>query len=197
MIKRVSAARNRDTLLGLEGQGAVSYWKGFRAVLKGQWGFDKRAYYPPPDPINAMLSFGYTLLLTDVKAAVRAAGLDPYLGVFHVVDYGRPSLALDLEEEWRAVIVDAMVLRLVNSGQIKPHDFEYVSKNGQPSGVRLLSEPRKLFLRAYQERVNQRALYPPSNQIETFRRMFLLQAQALARVVLAEGKIAYKPYTGK
>lgn len=197
MGKRVKGAPDRDTLLGLEGQGAVSYWKGFRALLKGQWGFDRRAYYPPPDPINALLSFGYTLLLNDIQGALRTVGLDPYLGVFHVIDYGRPSLALDLEEEWRAIIVDPMVLGLVNRGQIRPSDFELVSKNnGQKPGVYLQEKARQRFLQAYQQRTHQFALYPPIGKQETFRRMFLLQAQAFARVVLADGTIEYKPYTG-
>lgn len=197
MAKRVPAAPDRDTLLGLEGQGAVSYWKGFRALLKGQWGFDRRAYYPPPDPINALLSFGYTLLLNDIQGALRSIGLDPYLGIFHVIDYGRPSLALDLEEEWRAVIVDPMVLGLVNSGKIRPTDFELASKmNGNKPGVYLQKEARQRFLHAYQLRIHERAMYPPIGKQETFRRMFLLQAQAFARVVLADGTIPYQPYVG-
>jgi CRISPR-associated protein Cas1 len=197
MARRIGSVTDRETLLGLEGQGAVVYWRGFRALLKGEWGFDRRAYYPPPDPINALLSFGYTLLANDVRAAVRTIGLDPYLGVFHVVDYGRPSLALDMMEEWRPIIVDAMVLGLVNQGVIQPHEFKLVSNGYHKSpGVYLVDEARKRFLRAYALRVNELAVYPPTGKKEKFRRMFHLQAQALARSVLSGGKVTYQAYVG-
>ncbi|MGH2542390.1 MAG: CRISPR-associated endonuclease Cas1, partial [Ardenticatenaceae bacterium] len=110
MARRVETAANLDSLRGIEGQAAVSYWRGFRALLGREWGFEKRAYRPPTDPINCCLSLGYTRLLTQIQGAVEATGLDPYLGSFHTVDWGRASLALDLEEEWRPVIVDALVL---------------------------------------------------------------------------------------
>lgn len=197
MIKRVHTADNRELLLGTEGQGAAAYFGGFRALLKGEWGFDKRAYYPPPDPINALLSFGYTLLLNDVRAALRTIGLDPYLGVFHVIDYGRPSLALDLMEEWRPIIVDAMVLGVVNRGYIKGEEFQLVSNAYHKSpGVRLIDGARKRFLRAYEQRVNEVALYQPTGKRETFRRIFHLQAQAFAQTILSSGKVQYQPYVG-
>ena len=78
---------------------AAAYFGAWRAALPKTWGFDGRAFYPPPDPINAMLSFGYTLALHDVLTAIQITGLDPYLGTFHVIEAGRPSLALDLLEE--------------------------------------------------------------------------------------------------
>lgn len=194
MAARVGTAHNLDMLRGFEGQAAVAYWSGFRALLRGAWGFEKRAYRPPPDPINALLSFGYTLLLTEIHGVVQTVGLEPHLGVLHAVDYGRPSLALDLEEEWRPIIVDAMVLGLVNRGEITADDFERADE-GAP-GVCLRDEARKTFLRAYESRVSDRAPYPQTGNAETFRRMFLLQAQAFARVVLEPGVPIYRPYTG-
>ncbi|HBY96648.1 MAG TPA: CRISPR-associated endonuclease Cas1 [Chloroflexi bacterium] len=194
MAARVGTARDLDTLRGFEGQAAVAYWSGFRALLRGTWGFEKRAYHPPPDPINALLSFGYTLLLIEIHGAVQTIGLEPHLGVLHALDYGRPSLALDLEEEWRPIIVDAMVLGLINRGEIAAEEFERTDEEGPD--VFLRDEGRKTFLRAYESRVNERAPYSQTGNAETFRRMFLLQAQAFARAVLEPGVPVYQPYTG-
>ena len=106
MKKRLDSARTLDEIRGLEGMAAKNYFSLFRRLLRSprdgeKWGFDRREYYPPPDPVNAMLSFGYTLLLNDLIAACQLAGLDPDLGFFHAIDYGKPSMALNLEEEFR------------------------------------------------------------------------------------------------
>ena len=118
MGHRADAAQNLDELRGFEGQGAKEYFSLFRRLLKppvdGQgWGFERRAYYPPPDPINAVLSFTYSLLLRDVVTACELIGLDPYLGFFHVIDYGRPSMALDLMEEFRFQLQAQKMARFV------------------------------------------------------------------------------------
>ena len=206
MAKRIGQARTLDELRGLEGQAAKEYFSLFRRLLArprdgADWGFDRRAYYPPTDPVNAMLSFGYTLLLNDMEAACAMVGLDAYLGCFHAIDYGRPSMALDLIEEFRPVIVDSLVLDLVNHGQLGLRDFQARrSDEGEEEApleqavrpIYLTDEGRKKFLTGYAERVNEVAAAPGSGQRTTFRRMFQLQAQGMARVILGEAS-AYLP----
>ncbi len=201
MAKRINQARTLDELRGLEGQAAKEYFSLFRRLLArprdgADWGFERRAYYPPTDPINAMLSFGYTLLLNDMVSACTMVGLDAYLGCFHAIDYGRPSMALDLIEEFRPVIVDSLVLDMVNHGQLGLHDFQErrpeEDDDKQAAGeqttrpIYLTDAGRKKFLTGYAERVNELAAAPSSGQRTTFKRMFQLQAQATARVILGE-----------
>ncbi len=205
MRARLGAAQNAEELRGMEGQAAREYFAIFRRLLApppggGAWGFDRRAYYPPTDPINALLSFGYTLLLNDMIAACQTIGLDPYLGCFHAIDYGRPSMALDLVEEFRPVIVDSLVLQVVNRRMISPNDFtdtlaqdEEDEDEGQVAtepaaprkGVYLRKESRRRWLQWYEERVSEETAYAPGGRT-TYRRMFGLQAEAMARLVLGE-----------
>lgn len=205
MARRVDAAQSPDELRGLEGQAAKEYFSLLRRLLKPPaggtgWNFERRAYYPSPDPINALLSFGYTLLLKDLEAACQLIGLDPYLGFFHVIDYGRPSMALDLEEEFRPLIVDSIVLYLVNRSLIRPSDFESgpepdeSSEQPAPSaqkpagGVYLKPEARGRFLAAYESRINEQMLHSAVNERLPYRQIFRLQAALMARFILGEAK---------
>ncbi|NUM46877.1 MAG: CRISPR-associated endonuclease Cas1 [Anaerolineales bacterium] len=129
MMRQVAEVRTLDEVRGHEGFAAKEFFSILRQLLKPprdgpRWGFERREYYPPPDPINALLSFGYTLLLNDLIAACQIAGLDPDLGFFHAVDFGKPSMALDLEEEFRPLIVDSIVLAAVNRPMFGLQDFE-------------------------------------------------------------------------
>lgn len=198
---QASSVPNHEILRGYEGSAARAYFEVFRRLLRppadGQeWGFICREYYPPPDPINALLSFGYTLLLNDVTTACQLIGLDPYLGVLHTIDYGRPSMALDLEEEFRPVIVDSLVLEAVNRRMFQPSDFEMRGDESEdlldeeekraPRGIYLKSEARAKFIRLYEERVIQPMMHPSLGEQTSFRRVFQLQAQGLARLILGE-----------
>lgn len=189
-------ARDLNALRGYEGKAAAYYFGAIRALLDPAWRFERRAYHPPPDPFNALLSFGYSLLQKDVFAAVNRVGFDPWLGFFHELDYGRPSLALDLMEEWRPVIVDALALELVNRGQLRPGQFE---RTGSPSRPVQLGEPGvELVLRAYGERLETRVYHPdagPGGQT-TVRQAILLQAYRLARVIMDKDP-AYVSFTIK
>jgi CRISP-associated protein Cas1 len=208
MQKRISQARNLDELRGLEGQAARDYFALLRTILArprdgASWGFERRVYYPPTDPLNALLSFGYTLLLNDMLAACQLAGLDPYLGCFHAIDYGRPSMALDMIEEFRPIIVDSILLNAVNRGMIALRDFRVGSQKGkhpdddeaaeeEDTGavrpVLLTDDARKRFLTWYEERVNEPVQYPPTGERNTYRRIFLLQAQQMARLMLGQAR---------
>ncbi len=128
-IARLEGTHTLDEVRGLEGLSAHQYFAGLRQVLRPprdgrSWGFVQRQYYPPPDPINALLSLAYTLLLNQVISACQVAGLDPDLGFFHAIDYNKPSMALDLEEEFRPVLADSIVLLAVNRPLLGLADFE-------------------------------------------------------------------------
>src|SRR5207248_3664002 len=110
-LARLERAEQLGGLMAAEGQAAALYFGAVKGLLRQELGFAGRARRPPPDPVNAMLSFGYTLLLHTVQAAVQTVGMDPYIGFLHAVVYSRPALPLDLMEEFRPVIVDSVVLR--------------------------------------------------------------------------------------
>lgn len=183
MRQAVPQAETLDALRGYEGKAAVYYYAAIRAMLDPAWGFEKRAYYPPPDPFNALLSFAYSLLQKDLVTAVNQVGFDPYLGFFHEVDYGRPSLALDLMEEWRPVVADALVLELINRGGLKPQDFQWTGAVKRP--VQLGKEGSDRVLRNYGERLESTIYHPhagPGGQT-AIRHAILLQTRRLARVI--------------
>ncbi len=186
-------AGNADILRGFEGKGAADYFGGWRVLVPPGFKFAGRAFYPPPDPVNSMLSFGYSLLTKDVTTAVQLAGLDPYLGFFHTIYYGRVSLALDVMEEFRPIVVDGMVLEWLNRGQIKPDNFRWTGK-ASPKGIRsvkaypvlLDDEARKLLLRRYDERLEMQVFHPVAGQKMSYREGLEYQVQQVARVVLGE-----------
>jgi len=190
MGRRAEKARSLDSLRGFEGKAGAFYFEALRALLPPEWGFEKRAYHPPPDPANALLSFGYTLLLKDVTAAVQLVGLDPYLGFFHALGYDRPALALDLMEELRPVIVDSMFLDIVAKKRLRPDDFERGRNPRRPcslgeAGVRVVIEQ-------YERRLQTPVVHPLARGQTTYRRAIELQARQLARVIRGEER-EYKP----
>lgn len=123
LIPRLSGAERLDVVRGVEGQGSALYFSVFGRGLDRDFGFRRRVRRPPTDPVNALLSLLYTFLINRAYAAVRIAGLDPYPGVLHALDYGRHSLPLDLVEEFRTIIADTLTLSLFNLGVLKEGDF--------------------------------------------------------------------------
>jgi CRISPR-associated protein Cas1 len=195
MLNLAGGADSMDGLRGYEGKAAAWYWPAFKLLLSDNMGFANRVYHPPTDPINALLSFGYAMLQKEVAAATHIVGFDPYIGFFHTVQRGRPSLTLDLMEEFRAVLVDPLVIRLVNLGMMKRRDFVRTGDEDRP--VRMTDEALKRVIVAYEERVNTKMVYRFLEKPEetTWRRCVLLQAQQLARVVRGE-KAQYEPISG-
>ncbi len=143
----VSEASSRDVLMGFEGDAARRYFSGLRLGFTGDIDFTGRARRPPPDPANALLSFGYVLLANALSSLLEARGFDPYLGFMHTVRSGRPSLALDLLEELRHPVVDRFVLRTCNLRRLRPGHFEADQERG---GVRLTREGLRTFFRAWE-----------------------------------------------
>jgi CRISPR-associated protein Cas1 len=143
------AADTAERLLGLEGTGAREYFAAFGASFRTEITFTSRQRRPPPDPANALLSFGYVLLGNLLGGMMEARGLDPALGFFHELHPGRPSLALDLLEELRAPVVDRFVLRSCNLRIFRPQMFEPDPENS--GGVRLTRDALKTFFREWEK----------------------------------------------
>lgn len=188
-IAQAGKAQSVDSLRGVEGSAGARYFAVLKALIPSEWGFTKRVYHPPTDPANALLSFGYTLLLKDVSAAIQLVGLDPYLGFFHVIDYGRPSLALDVMEEFRP-LMDGMVLRLIGQKEITLGDFQ---SRRRDKAVLLADEACKRFLEAYEAQLNAPTTYTPREEQTSYRRCIELQVRQLARLVLGKQK-TYRPF---
>lgn len=176
-------AETLDQMRGHEGEASAAYFGAFDALIKtDEFRFEKRLKRPPRDPVNAMLSFGYTLLMYDLMAAAQIVGLDPYVGFLHADRHGKPSLALDLMEEFRSIIVDSVVLTLVNKRMLAPDDFDV-----QLGGVVLMKEAaRKTFLRQYEERKLTEFQHPVFQYKVSYLRAFELQARLLAKTVNGE-----------
>lgn len=176
-------------LLGLEGSGSAAYYGVFASVLKGEWNFPGRVKRPPTDPVNALLSFGYTVLTNQVVSLVHAVGLDPALGALHQPGFGKPALALDLVEEFRPLVVDSVVITMINTGQITTKDFDE-----ELGAYRLKDEPRKAFLTRLEARLNEKVQHPVFGYQVIYRRCIELQARLFAKY--AQGEIeCYVPFT--
>lgn len=183
---RVAAlgAQTLPVLLGHEGAATRAYFQSWQDVLDEEWRFRGRARRPPPDPVNAMLSFGYTLLINDGVSASLAAGLDAHAGFLHQPKQGRPSLALDLIEEFRPVIVDSVVLRLISQRSVRPTDFE----EHPDLGCRMSDTCRGVFLSALEQRMLRLISYQDSGRRVSYRVAMHLQAKALAATLRDSGE---------
>ena len=177
-VAGVESAGSLETLLGVEGAAAVRYFRCLGRRVPAELGFTGRNRRPPRDPFNALLSFGYVLVGQELQSLLDAMGFDPYLGVYHQVDYGRPSLALDLLEEFRAPLVDRLSTTLVSTGVLKPGDFV-----GTPEGgVQLEHEGMKRYFAAYEKWLN--APQSLAGEQLSFRQLFRRQAERLQHVFI-------------
>lgn len=191
-LARVPRTTQVSSLLGVEGHGTAIYFRGFKHTLRHDMGFSARVRRPPTDPINVLLSFGYTLLALGIQSAVHTVGLDPYVGFLHAPAYSRPSLVLDLMEEFRPVVVDSVILRAVNARIVTREHF--ISQPESAERPLLLNdEGRRRFLLAYEERLQTKVTDPRSGEQVTLRRLFELQARQLARIALGEQE-RYEPW---
>lgn len=174
-----------DELRGLEGEAASRYFDSFRhLILNTQFKFTQRNRRPPTDPVNAMLSFGYSLLANDCAAALESVGLDPAAGFMHSLRPGRNSLALDLMEEFRAYIVDRLVVSLINTRQITTNDFKIYSNpdnNGLHMPVIMTDNGRKKFLSAWQSKKKIQITHPFLNEKTNLGLLPHIQSLLLAR----------------
>jgi CRISPR-associated protein Cas1 len=144
---------------------------------------------PPGDPVNAMLSLGYTLLGHNMMTALEVVGLDPYDGFFHADKYGRPALALDLVEEFRSVIVNSVVLTVVNKRMLTPDDF----RPGRKGGVILRRSGLREFLSQYTARLQTEVIHPLAGRRLTYQKCFEVQARLMRKVIEGQAE-AYSPF---
>jgi len=184
---RAGRTKAPDELLGVEGAAGRLYWQHFPRLLKtaegGGMAFDMqgRNRRPPRDPVNALLSFGYSLLTKDWTLTLRAVGFDPYLGFYHTPRYGRPALALDLMEEFRPLIVDSVVVTVINTGVVRADDF--VTRGG---ACALKQAARGRVIDAYERRMDQLVTHPIFGYRIGYRRILEVQARLLARHLAGE-----------
>ncbi len=183
-IAPINRTQTIDSLRGLEGAGSAAYFTHFTHLIRNKnFTFTTRNRRPPTAPINALLSFGYALLLHDIQGAINIVGFDPYLGYLHTQRYGRPSLALDLMEEFRPLVVDAMVLAAINRKALTPKDFE---NEPVSHAVSLTDAGRHTFLRLYEQKKQSKFKHPVMGRQCTYQEAFEIQARLLAKYLMSE-----------
>ena len=187
--KRIPTAETSEQLMGYEGAIAKVYFRALGLLVPEEFAFTGRSRRPPLDPFNAMLSFGYTLLMYDIYTALSNEGLHPYFGFLHALKNHHPALASDLMEEWRAVLVDAMVLSLVSHHEVRTEHFAAM-KEDEP-GIILTREGRAIFLRAYEKKLRTVNRYVEGQP--SYRRTLAYQARQYAQALLAKNEEMYEP----
>ena len=191
-VEMACNARTLDSLRGTEGESANTYFSVFGCMMSGHvkgFEFQHRSRRPPLDRINALMSFLYSMLTHDARSACEATGLDPQVGFLHRDRPGRPSLALDLIEEFRAFIADRLVLSLLNRKQIQAKDFDMT----ESGAVLLKDKSRKTVLAAYQKRKQDVITHPFLDEKTTIGLLIHLQARLLARYLRGDLD-AYPPF---
>lgn len=181
MLRKVEHAASAGELLGIEGSIAAEYFGAFGEMLRprdidAQWDFTARNRRPPKDPVNALLSFGYALLVKECTVALLAEGLDPWWGLYHQPRHGRPALALDLMEEFRPLIADSAVLTAVNTGMVTLQSFQR-----SKAGCALTDSGRKGFIRAFEARLDHLITHPLFGYRCSWRSVIKVQARLLSR----------------
>lgn len=194
-LERITACEELDSLRGVEGELSARYFSVFDELILNQketFYFDVRSRRPPLDPVNAMLSFAYTLLAHDCAAALESVGLDAYVGFMHRDRPGRESLALDLMEELRPVFADRLVLTLINTRAVQARHFQR-----QPSGVVLMNdEGRKIILTAWQNRKKEEITHPYLQEKMPWGLVPYVQSLLLARYIRGDLD-GYPPFLWK
>lgn len=187
-MRRAQRASNLAELLGAEGQAAARYFGSFSEMIGRSDGgegfpfnFETRTRRPPTDPVNALLSYAYALLVRSWNVALSAVGFDSYRGFYHQPRYGRPALALDMMEPFRPLVADSTVIQAINNGEVKPGDFLQAA-----GSVTLTDNGRKRFIGTFERRLDQEITHPLFGYKVSYRRLFELQARLLSRHLLDE-----------
>jgi len=187
-MRRAQRAADLGELLGAEGNAAARYFGAFSSMLR-KWedvdslafDFTTRNRRPPTDPVNALLSYAYSLLARSWSVALTAVGFDCYRGFYHQPRYGRPALALDMMEPFRPLVADSCVIQAINNGEVRPSDF--ISAAGS---VALTDDGRKRFIATFERRLSHEIAHPLFGYRLSYRRLLELQARLLARYLLGE-----------
>ena len=188
-MARLQGAPGLEGVRGIEGDAAHSYFGVFNRLLSDKTGFEfhERSRRPPLDPVNALLSFLYTMLAHDCRSACEGVGLDPQVGFLHRDRPGRPGLALDLMEEFRPLVVDSAVITALNTGRFGPDDFVVST-----AGCAMKDKARKTLIQAYEQRLDHLLTHPVFEYRCSWRAVVRVQAKLLAKAL--RGEIA--EYTG-
>lgn len=186
-LRGVQRAQDLGELLGSEGQAAARYFRNFSQMIRREgvetlsFEFEKRNRRPPTDPVNALLSYAYSLLVRSWAVVLTAVGFDTYRGFYHQPRYGRPALALDMMEPFRPLIADSSVIQAINNGEVQPTDFIRVA-----GSVALTDSGRKRFIGTFERRMSQEVTHPLFGYKVNYRRLLELQARLLSRHLLGE-----------
>ena len=195
-LRSAKDAADLDTLRGVEGEAARGYFEALNLIVKPQtrvaFTLKGRTRRPPLDRFNALLSFLYSMLMNDCRSALESVGLDPQLGFLHAVRPGRAALALDLQEEFRALLADRLALTLINRGQLGENDFDL----REGGAVMLNDKGRRKVVAAWQERKQEEVTHPLIEAKMPFAILPLIQARFMARTLRGEMEV-YLPYQGK
>ncbi len=167
LFVQLTETKTLDEIRGIEGAASAAYFRALAQLFPPEFPFQGRSRRPPRDPVNALLSFTYTLVLQELRTAVALAGLDPCLGCLHAIAYGRPALALDLLEPFRPSLCDALVLRITNLKILQPEDFETDEETG---GMRMKREALNKFLLQFEQRLERLFKEPGGNRHTCFRK---------------------------
>lgn len=184
LAEKARTANSMDTLLGVEGAAARTYFSEFQGMFKTDsmaFDFRGRNRRPPRDPVNAILSFLYAMLIKQAMVTALTVGFDPYLGFYHQPKYGKPALALDLAEEFRPLIADSVCIGLINNGEIAP---EHIITRG--GAVALTQNGRRKVIEAYERRMDTLITHPLFGYTISYRRIMEVQTRLLSRHLLGE-----------
>jgi CRISPR-associated protein Cas1 len=191
-LESAGRAESVETLLGLEGAASASYFRLFAQCVPQPWKFEKRSAHPPRDPVNALLSLSYTLIYNRMASHLNMIGLDPYQGFFHMTRHGHAALASDLMEEFRPVVADALVLKLLRRKQLKPANM--IEQKGE---FRLCAEGSKIFFTEFERKLNSRRQAAEHGDLNlSYAQIIVRQAHHFARVIMGE-EAQYQPFTIK
>ncbi len=188
LLKHLQLKNSLAGIMGIEGQATAVYFRAYAKLFKGEMKFDQRTRRPPRNPVNALMSFGYTLLTNEYTSLIAGSGFDPYLGFYHGISYGRPSLALDLVEELRHPVIDMLALELITRKMLKAEDFT----GDETNGFFLSAEGKKIFFTQYEKRMNSEFIDPKTGMQTTIRKIMRAQVELLVKTV--EDNLPYEPF---
>lgn len=191
MLQRLGRQKNVAHILGCEGIATAAYFRIFGRMFRRELQFSERSRRPPRDPINALLSLGYTMLTNELFGLITAHGLDPYMGFLHGIVYGRPSLALDIVEEFRHPVVDRMTLNLINNQVLELKDFV----KSEEGGFILQNEALRRYFEFYEQRMREPVVRKKSGGAMTLRDLLRHQVKRMAQVI--KQGLLYKPHLFK
>ena len=184
LSNQAMSVQDRDTLLGIEGIAAKINFDNLPRLLNDSgMEFNGRSRRPPRDPVNAMLSYAYSLLAKDFVNAIIAVGLEPSVGYYHAFEKWRPALALDLMESYRPLIADSSVIRDINTKMLKIEDFEVTM-----AGISMKAKAKKQFMMAYEQRMNTMVMHPMFEYQMSYRRILEVEVRLLSRYLEGELK---------